>query len=84
MNPNELISKLDYCLTALSKGNSQLKILGIKKSKNIIKFISLYKYNLINLKSSQYEKNVKEGFKYEIRVIYSLFKRKWCNRYINQ
>lgn len=32
MNPNELMNKLDHCLTALSKGNSQLKILGMKKA----------------------------------------------------
>ena len=34
MNPNLLINKLDTCLLNLSKGNTQLKALGLKKAES--------------------------------------------------
>ena len=34
MNPEELINKLNMCIAALSKGNIQLKILGLKKAES--------------------------------------------------
>lgn len=34
MNPNELIDKLNICVAALTKGNIQLKTLGLKKAES--------------------------------------------------
>lgn len=34
MNPNELMDKLDMCIAALTKGNIQLKTLGLKKAES--------------------------------------------------
>ena len=34
MNPEELINKLNMCIAALSKGNIQLKTLGLKKAES--------------------------------------------------
>ena len=33
MNPQELLNRLDTCVQALSRGNAQLKTLGLEKAK---------------------------------------------------
>lgn len=54
MNPQNLIEKLDTCILALSKGNSELKTLGLKKAQAEKNYRIRQAKEILLLKSDKY------------------------------
>lgn len=54
MNPQLLIEKLDRCILALSKGNIELKTLGLKKAETERNYRVALSQEILKLKTEKY------------------------------
>lgn len=54
MNPQQLINNLDSCVLALSKGNTELKTLGLKKAQTERDYRVALAQEIFKLKTEKY------------------------------
>lgn len=54
MNPQQLINGLDSCILALSKGNTELKTLGLKKAQTERDYRVAMAQEILKLKAEKY------------------------------
>lgn len=53
MNPQNIIEKLDMCIAALSKGNTEQKRLGLEKAKSERDYRVKYNQKMLQLKNEK-------------------------------
>ncbi len=54
MNPQALIERLDQCIVALGRGNTQMKILGLEKAKTERDYKVKQAQEILKLKADKY------------------------------
>lgn len=54
MNPQGLIGRLDQCIVALSRGNTQMKTLGLEKAKTEKEYRIRQAQEILKLKADKY------------------------------
>lgn len=54
MNPQQLLDRLDRCIAALGRGNTQLKTLGLEKAKTEKEYKIRQAQEILKLKAEKY------------------------------